>query len=105
VTTTIARSVYGVVLFVLTPLACSWDAPPVECSWVEARRFTAPAGACTRYEVTDGKDSCVRRADEGDECTCTFELTVEPGAVVVYSYDYYEHDGDAGLSWSKVPCP
>lgn len=102
---TIARSIHGVVLLVLGPLGCSWDAPPVDCSWVEARRLTAPEGTCTRYEITDGEDSCVRRADTGDDCSCSVDLTVEPGTVVVFSYDYYDHDGDVGLTWSEVPCP
>jgi hypothetical protein len=101
----IARSIHATVLFVLAPLGCSWDAPPVDCSWVEARRFTAPEEVCTRYEITDGKDSCVRRADSADDCECALSLTVEPGTVVVYSYDYYEHDGDVGVTWSEAPCP
>ena len=102
---TIARSIQRVVLVVFGPLGCSWDAPPVDCSWVEARRFTAPEGACTRYEITDGEDSCVRRADAADGCSCSLELTVEPGTVIIFSYDYYDHDDDVGLTWSKVACP
>ncbi len=61
---------------------------------------------CTRYEITDGEDSCVRRADLRRRLRVRYSLTVEPGTVVaVYSYDYYEHDGDVGVTWSEAPCP
>ncbi len=82
------------------------DVPPIGCKWEAYGTYSPPEdNECTRYFTTFGGDSCVRRADSDDDCSCSNELVVRQGEQVVWMFNYYANHGGIGLEWERVDCP